>query len=416
MSYSEQLLEKIESNDFTDLNILLNKALANDDAEMLASLAEELYALGFSDLAAQVYRKLLAQFPKEDLFKIYLAEILLNDGHEDDALSLLYAINQESSAYLNSLLILADYYQSESFTEAAEQKLLEAYNLAPDEPVIWFALAELYYAMGEFTKALQFYEQLNANDIKELSGVLIDARIANTYANLGEYEMAADLLDQLTLKDLNVDAQYEAGLIYLQTKRYRDSIAMLESVVELNPDYVNAYSNLARAYQAEHNNEKVLQIAQLGLGYNKFDETLYDLGAKAAANLNELATAKELLKAGLKINKENAALRLSLSNLYLQLGEDQLNIDLFLAIADDEIEDQAHWNLAQSYDHLEQYAEAKQEYLLAYRSFADNLDFLRQLIYFLQEDGDQKLEKTALTRYLALEPDDFEMQSRFEEL
>lgn len=99
MSYSEQLLDSIQNHDFSQSKHLLKNALDNDDPEILASLAENLTGLGFTDLAKEVYRALISQFPHEDLFKVYLAEILLNDGEEDDGLSLLYSVPEGSSAF-----------------------------------------------------------------------------------------------------------------------------------------------------------------------------------------------------------------------------------------------------------------------------------------------------------------------------
>ena len=51
MTYSEQLLDAIQNHDFSDNHILLKKALENDDPEVLASLAENLTDLGFTDLS-----------------------------------------------------------------------------------------------------------------------------------------------------------------------------------------------------------------------------------------------------------------------------------------------------------------------------------------------------------------------------
>ena len=159
MTYSEQLLDAIQNHDFSDNRILLKKALDNDDPEILASLAENLTDLGFTDLSKEVYRFLIGQFPKEDLFKVYLAEILLNDGDEDDGLQLLYDVKPDSDAYLESLLDLADYYQSNGLIETAHQKLLEAHKLAPDEDAINFGLAELDYLSGDYSEALGLYRQ-----------------------------------------------------------------------------------------------------------------------------------------------------------------------------------------------------------------------------------------------------------------
>ncbi|STX21028.1 TPR repeat-containing protein [Lactobacillus gasseri] len=60
------------------------------------------------------------------MFKVYLAEILLNDGDEDDGLQLLYDVKPESDAYIESLLDLADYYQSNGLIETARQKALRS--------------------------------------------------------------------------------------------------------------------------------------------------------------------------------------------------------------------------------------------------------------------------------------------------
>ncbi len=102
MTYSEQLLDAIQGHRFSESRALLKQALENDDPEILASLAENLTDLGFTDLAKEVYRSLIADFPNEDLFKVYLAEILLNDGAEDDGLTLLYNVPADSDAYLES--------------------------------------------------------------------------------------------------------------------------------------------------------------------------------------------------------------------------------------------------------------------------------------------------------------------------
>ncbi len=410
MTYSEQVLDAIEQNKFSEIDELLEKASKNDEPEMLSSLAEELVALGFSNYATVIYRQLIADFPKEDLFKIYLAEIFLNDDKSDDGLTLLFNIPKDSDAYVNSLLVQADYYQTEGINEVAKAKLQEAFGIAPDEPVIWFALAELDYLMGVYNQALQLYQKLIDNDILEMAGVLIKRRLAYTLANLGEYEEASQILQDIGIAELDIDAQYDAGLIYLQAGDNQKAIESLNSVLEEQPDYVNAYPNLAKAYQLEDQNQDLLRTAQVGLGYNKFDETLYLLGANAAANLDDLETAESLLTTGLAINRDNEGLRLNLSNLYLKQHEDEKNIELFEEMADADIEDQAHWNMAISYNRLENFEAAKKEFLLAYRSFKENPDFLRQLINFFQETSDTDMLKLVLENYLKLVPDDFDMQ------
>ena len=397
MTYSEQLLDAIQNHDFSDNRILLKKALDNDDPEILASLAENLTDLGFTDLSKEVYRFLIGQFPKEDLFKVYLAEILLNDGDEDDGLQLLYDVKPNSDAYLESLLDLADYYQSNGLIETAHQKLLEAHKLAPDEDAINFGLAELDYLSGDYSEALDLYRELAKNN-KTFGEVVLSQRIAACLAKLGEYEEAANEIKSHENDILSIDALYEAGLIMLSANDNKAAIKYLDQVIETQPDYVNAYPLLAQAYAAEDNNEEVLRTAQTGLSYNELDE------------------AERLLKKGLEVAPDNSDLRLQLSNLYLHQHQDEANISLFKDLDDEELEPQAHWNLAVSYQRLEDYDKSKSEFLLAYPAFQNNASFLRQMISLFYELREIATTKELIKKYLQVQPDDLDMQDMLDEL
>ena len=415
MSYSEQLLDAIQNHNFSETNILLKNALDNDEPEILASLADNLTDMGFSDMAKEIYQALIAKFPQEDLFKVYLAEILINDGQEDDGLTLLYNIKPTSDAYLESLLAQADYYQSNGFIETARQKLLTAKNMAPEEDAITFGLAELDYLSGDYEEALKYYRELFKHQ-KTFGEVMLSQRIAECLAKLGDYEEAAKIIKDNSNDLLTIDALYEAGLILLSANDNKGAIEYLDQVIETQPDYVNAYPLLARAYSNEDNNEEVLRTAQTGLSYNDYDEILYSLGAKAAANLNETEEAERLLKKGLKHAPENSDLRLELSNLYLHQNQEEENIDLFKDLDENQIEPQGHWNLALSYQRLEDYDKAKAEFLSAYPSFQQNPDFLKQMLTFFREMADWPTVKAILEKYLKIVPEDSEMQSLYEEL
>ncbi|TSO26264.1 tetratricopeptide repeat protein [Lactobacillus sp. LL6] len=413
MTYSEQLLDAIENHDFSQEKILLKQALDNDKPEVLASLAENLTNYGFTNLSKEVYRALIAKFPKEDLFKVYLAEILLNDGNDDDGLSLLYDVSEDSAAYLDSLLIQADYYQTNGFIETAKSKLVKALKLAPDEVAIKFGLAELDYMSGEYEEALALYQDLVKTQ-KTFGEVNLVQREFQTMAKLGRYEDAAEVIRNNSSAILDIDSKYQAGLVMLSVNDDDQAIKYLDEVIDQSPDYVNAYPLLAQAYQYKHDDDQVLRSAQAGLAYNELDETLYSLGAKAAANLNDLSTAEDLLKKGLEIAPDNSDLRLQLSNLYLHENKNEENLDLFQNLNDDEIEPQAHWNMALSYEEMDNREKARGEFLLAYPDFKNNSDFLKQMIvFFNNEAGSKDVVKQLLQNYLKLVPEDDEMQDLY---
>ena len=375
MSYSEKLLDAIENQDFSQDKILLKQALDNDEPEVLASLAENLTSYGFTNLSKEVYRSLIAKFPKEDLFKVYLAEILLNDGDDDDGLTLLYNISPASSAYLDSLLVQADYYQTNGLLETARDKLLQALKLAPEEDAIKFGLAELDYLDGEYEQALSLYRDLVKRQ-KNFGETNLIQREFQTMAKLGQYEEASEVIKEHSADILDIDSKYQAGLIMLSVGDDDQAIKYLDDVIDQSPDYVNAYPLLAQAYLHKHDNEQVLRSAQAGLAYNELDETLYSMGAKAAANMNELDTAEDLLKKGLEIAPDNSDLLMQLSNLYIHENKDQENINLFKDKSDEELEPQAHWNMAISYENLDKNDKARAEFLLAYPDFQKNPELM----------------------------------------
>lgn len=415
MSYSEQLLDSIQNHDFSQSKHLLKEALNNDDPEILASLAENLTGLGFTDLAKEVYRALIVKFPKEDLFKVYLAEILLNDGDEDDGLSLLYSVSHDSSAYLDSLLVQADYYQTSGLIETAKDKLLQALKITPEEDAVKFGLAELDYLSGDYEQALALYKDLVQRQ-ETFGEVNLNQRLFATNAKMGNYEQAAEIIRKRSDSIFDIDSKYEAGLVMLSVGDDDKAIKFLDEVIEQSPDYVNAYPLLAQAYEHKHDNEQVLRTAQAGLAYNELDETLYSLGARAAANLNEMDTARDLLEKGLKIAPDNSDLRMQLSNLYLHMHQDSSNIALFKDLDNENIEPQAHWNMALSYERLDNSEKAQSEFLLAYPDFKENPDFLRQMIMFFNAQNNSDITKQLLERYLKLVPEDDEMQDLYNNL
>lgn len=415
MSYSEQLLDAIQNHDFSQNKHLLKEALDNDDPEVLSSLAENLTGLGFTDLAKEIYRALIAKFPKEDLFKVYLAEIMLNDGDDDDGLSLLYNVPESSSAYLDSLLVQADYYQTNGLIETAKDKLIRALQLAPEEDAIKFGLAEIEYLSGNYEQALELYQDLIKRQ-STFSEVNLYQRLFATFAKLGNYEEAAKVIREHANSILDIDSKYEAGLVLLSVGDDKQAIKFLDEVIEQSPDYVNAYPLLAQAYDHQHDNEQVLRTAQAGLAYNELDETLYSMGACAAADLNELDTARDLLEKGLKVAPDNSDLRMQLSNLYVHEHQAKENIALFSNLDEESVEPQAHWNMALSYEDLDDIQKAQSEFLLAYPDFKDNPDFLRQMIIFFNVQNNDEITKQLLERYLKLAPEDDEMQDLYNNL
>lgn len=66
MSYSQTALDALQRGQLDEFKKAYASALRHDDDDMLYSLAEELYSLGFLNQARRIYEKLLERYPEED--------------------------------------------------------------------------------------------------------------------------------------------------------------------------------------------------------------------------------------------------------------------------------------------------------------------------------------------------------------
>lgn len=179
MTYSEIVIAEIQKGNLEVAEENIELAINYDDEETLFLLGNTLYQLGFLIETRKVYNYLLEKNPADDELKIYLAEIDIEDGNELEALDLLHSIEETSPIYPQSLLVQADYYQLNGLPEVSIQKLTEAENLLPDEPIVLFALAEIYYTTADYQQAIHYYEKVTLQGHDEIAGIILSERLGN---------------------------------------------------------------------------------------------------------------------------------------------------------------------------------------------------------------------------------------------
>ena len=417
MSYAKKMLDALEAGQMETARQLFTQVLAHDDDETQYNLAEELYALGFNGQAKRLYQGLLGRYPEQGDLATALADIAVSDGDADAALNYLSRIQPDDPAYVQSLISAADVYQSLGLYEVSEQKLLTAKRLAPKEPVVTFALGEFYFDWGHFGQAIAAYNELLAGGTKELAGVNVEARLAASLAQTGQYEDAVAAYEDVGVDALDLNGRFELGGLYLQLHDPAKAIANLQVVIDTDPSYANAYLPLATAYEAQNQPEKALDTVQAGVMVDDTNPDLYALGGKLALSEDNPDLAETYLQKALKIDPEDQGNMLAWSNFLVQEERDQENID-FLSRIDQsgDVDPQIYWNMAKSYDRLDNVKKARENYLLAFNRFQDSPDFLHDLIDFFQSTGARAELKAALVRYLKLVPTDDEMQMRLDDL
>ncbi|MCM0582196.1 tetratricopeptide repeat protein [Weissella diestrammenae] len=417
-SYSQRMLDELDAGQMDEAKKSFALALRHDDDETVHSLAEELYALGFSNNAKRAYLKLLDKYPDEDLLRTELAEIAISEDQTDEALMYLSNISADSDAYLEALLVFADLYQSDGLPEAAELKLMEAYRLAPDEPVIQFALAEFYNGSAKYSEAIPFYRGLLATGERYFSGVDIVSRIGVAYALIGDNEKALAYLEQIKAAEMTSDVRFQLGMIYAGNEETQDqAVAEFEKLIDLDASYAAVYNPLGRLYEQREKLEQALSTYQAGLAVDQFNVKSYENAARVARRLGDDTQAERLYTTGLANTSDN----LILVNDYTQLLLDHERFVEMINLLNDYLEDdeididpQWYWDLARAYTGIESYEMATKYWHAAMPFFIDNDQFLKSAYFYFRDEGEQILAKEALKQYVQLNPEDYEMVALYE--
>src|SRR5690625_4320511 len=93
----------------------------DDEKFVIIELFEE---WGYFEDAAQLLTDMLLRYPNEGQLIIKLSEINIELDQNEQAINLLYEINEHYLFYMHSLLRRAVNYEREELFEVAEQKLL----------------------------------------------------------------------------------------------------------------------------------------------------------------------------------------------------------------------------------------------------------------------------------------------------
>lgn len=404
------MLDQLAAGQLEDAKKSFASALRHDDDDLLYSLAEELYGLGFLRQAQRTYLKLLERYPSEDELRTALADIAIDEGNNDEALSYLEQIDEDSSAYLQALLVAADLYQTQELFEVSEQKLLTAYEIAPNEPVVLFALGEFYFMMGQYERAIPYYFALIKSGTTNFSQVDLAGRLGTAYAQSGRFEQALGYLKQVKPDFISTDILFQTGFTQLQLQQLDDAIATLTDLQTKDPQYASVYSYLAQAYTTQEEFQKALTTLQEGLAVDQYNEQLYKQAAQVASHLNDETLMDKYLTKGHELDPDNLEIALDYSNLLLKLHRHADNVKLLATYVDaDETDPQIYWNLATSYQALDQLKLASKYYQAAQPYFEDQPTFLKQTVYFYRENGEINQMLGQLKHYVALVPDDTEM-------
>lgn len=409
MKNSEKMLSAIEAQDLVQAEQWFEKALLEDSDSILLDLAEYLESIGFFLQAKRIYNKLAPLYPQVNL---NLAAIASEDGDLEEAFGYLEEIRSNDPWYVNALLIKADLYQMEGLPDVAREKLVEASQLS-DDPIITFGMAEIDFELGNFTQAVKEYASLDNRTIYEQTGISTYQRIGVSYASLGKFEAAIEFLQKAIELEYDESAVFELAVILYDQEDYQKANLYFKQLDTLSPDFEGYEYIYALSLHADNQAEAALLMAQQGLNKNPFDSQLALLASQVSYELHDTEKAESYLLDAWDNADDLEEIALRLTNLYLEQERYEDILDLEDQDWDNVL---TRWNIARSYQALEDIEKAQELYGELHRDLRDNPEFLEEYIYLLRECGELERAKQEAQHYLSLVPDDSAMQEFYDSL
>ncbi|MDN6657105.1 MAG: tetratricopeptide repeat protein, partial [Staphylococcus simulans] len=176
MEDTQKLIDDIHLQKIDNLDSRVEQAISTADDDTLFMLGETLYNYGLTPQGLEVFRALYNKYPNEPELLIYFIDGLISEDKTDEALEYL----SQADLSTERLMLEADLYQQINMLEVAIDKVQEAIELEPNDPVLHFALAELMYFDGQYLRASAEYETVLETGEYMVNGVNLYARLADS--------------------------------------------------------------------------------------------------------------------------------------------------------------------------------------------------------------------------------------------
>lgn len=204
-----KLIDDINLQKLDNLDTRVNDALSSPKDDALFILGETLYNFGLMPQGLEVFRTLYHKYPDESELLIYFIEGLIAEDQTDEALEYLSTVELSTER----LMLEADLYQQLNMLEVAIDKLVEAIDIEPNDPIIHFALAELLYFDGQYLRASSEYETVLETGEYQINNVNLFSRLADCSLQSGNYSDAITMFNEISEDEMDSEIYFKRPLL-----------------------------------------------------------------------------------------------------------------------------------------------------------------------------------------------------------
>src|SRR5699024_5851203 len=158
--------------------------------------------------------------------------------------------------------------------EVAIDKLVEAIDIEPNDPIIHFAFAELLYFDGQSIRASSEYETVLETGEYQINNVTLFSRIADCSLQSGSYSDASTMFNEISEDEMDSEIYFKTDITYEKNDLTQEAIKLVQTLLSKDPDFLQGYFYLQQLYENEHNHADAIEIGKEGLRLSQFYKEL----------------------------------------------------------------------------------------------------------------------------------------------
>lgn len=410
-----RIIDKLRQGSYPeeDLNHILNSLEqfhSDESLEALFLLGDALQNAGLDYQARQVFLHLNDNVDHDDFVISYLVDSYISEARLDDALTLI----NNSPETPTVLMLKSEIFQQMNLNDVAVRLLFEAKTMT-DDIIIDFAIAELYYTLGDLEEAIRFYETVLNEGLEEVNGIFLSLRLADINLNLLNFDDARAYFDNVSDENYSNEDFYKEALLEYNLKEYDRAKTLLDKVLDNEPYFINAYILLMNIYETEHNLDEALATLLRYLRENDKNALIYFHIGRLYFRQNMPEKAIENFSLATSLDEDYDDAYLMLFESILKTGETGTIDDYVRHLDINSLSGESIYLLAKIEAENENDDKAIKYYEDAESLIGDSSEFYTDYYYYLTEINHPN-KKNVLEKLIKLEPDNLEWQLDFERI
>jgi tetratricopeptide (TPR) repeat protein len=403
------IIEELEHGHTSEALATLEQLEKTGTDEDRLAVADLYIELGLSDRAVNLLAPLYVEYAGNAGVALLLAECYIDLDREEEAISVLEQVDTTDMEYgPRSLVLLADLYQSQGLDEVALAKLKEARNLAPEEPLLAYGLAELYMTLGAFDQAVPLFAEIAERP--ELRAELpLDALYAESLAMTGQFEDAIPLYERAVAERSDLHTLFGLAMTAHRVGQHQKAVETFQQLIAQDPDYTSAYVPYAESQAELGLTKEALNVIEQGMERDDYNDELRTMEALFLLKLGDRAGSVQALREALALNPESIVAAERLLSLLAEDEDHEAMIETISAIEEHVTAPILTWYRARALYALEEYTQAMENYAIVEGAFTEDALFLKEYGFALVEEGRREEGQRLLRRAAQLTPEDNEL-------